>query len=276
MQQTQANLQATGPLTQKPYKQLPKDNEKLTLLENQMGDLANDFEDMKRNREEAKKQLEAKFLDVHRKIQNTREFITQEGERINNTLIAYDSKFTQVLNQTNQKLQTQHETFAHQTDQRIVDANVYLKDLTQKLEEEKQERMRQSDENLREIRKQLTTLFEHYETEKNTRVEREKEILRKLDDEAYQLNEKLSNEKSERILQSKELRDHTDQEIQRQRKNNQDFHVKTIDEFNHVAYNLKEEMNQRFNQQNQIIDNLSSVIKTIQDTLKIIGKGVND
>lgn len=31
-----------------------------------MGDLKNDFEDMKRNREEAKKQLEAKFLDVHR------------------------------------------------------------------------------------------------------------------------------------------------------------------------------------------------------------------
>lgn len=52
--------------------------------------------------------------------------------------------------------------------------------------------------------------------------------------------------------------------------------MKTIDEFNHVAFNLKDEMNQRFSQQNHIIDNLSSVIKTIQDTLKIIGKGVND
>lgn len=30
---------------------------------------------MRRNREEAKKQLEAKFQDVHRKIQNTREFL---------------------------------------------------------------------------------------------------------------------------------------------------------------------------------------------------------
>lgn len=59
-------MQQTGPLTQKVYKPLPKDNEKLNLLEQQMGDLKNDFEDMKRNREEAKKQLEAKFLDVHR------------------------------------------------------------------------------------------------------------------------------------------------------------------------------------------------------------------
>ena len=34
-----------------------------------------DFEDMRRAREEAKKQLEAKFQDVYRKIENTKEFI---------------------------------------------------------------------------------------------------------------------------------------------------------------------------------------------------------
>lgn len=50
-----------GPLTQKTFKELPQDNEKLGLLNNQMTDLRNDYEDMKRNREEAKKQLEAKF-----------------------------------------------------------------------------------------------------------------------------------------------------------------------------------------------------------------------
>jgi hypothetical protein len=44
-----------------------------------MVELTNDFEDMKRNREEAKKQLEAKFQDVHRKIQNTRDFVSSEG-----------------------------------------------------------------------------------------------------------------------------------------------------------------------------------------------------
>ncbi|KAM3138867.1 hypothetical protein pb186bvf_009070 [Paramecium bursaria] len=269
-------MQQTGPLTQKTYKQLPSENEKLGLLEKQMQDLYNDYEDMKRNREEARKQLEAKFLDVHRKIQLTKDFISSEGERINNTLLAYDSKFTQQLSQTNNRLQVQHDNYAKQTDDRIINANKYLDDLTQKLEEERQERLRQSDENLREIRKQLTILFEHYETEKNTRVEREKEILQKLSDEAYHLNEKLSQEKTERIIQNKELRDYTDQEVQRQQKNNQDFHTKTIDEFKHVGYNLEKEMNQRFSQQSQIIDNLSSVIKTIQDTLKIIGKGVND
>jgi hypothetical protein len=40
---------------------LPAENEKLGLLNNQMTDLKHDYEDMKRNREEAKKQLEAKF-----------------------------------------------------------------------------------------------------------------------------------------------------------------------------------------------------------------------
>lgn len=78
------------------------------------------------------------------------------------------------------------------------------------------------------------------------------------------------------LCQCKELRDFTDNELVKQQRNNQDFNTKTIDEFNHVAANLEREMDQRFNQQNQIVDNLSNVIKTVQDTLKIIGKGVND
>jgi hypothetical protein len=49
----------------------------------------------------------------------------------------------------------------------------------------------------------------------------------------------------------------------KQQKNNQDFNTKTIDEFNHVAFNLEKEMDQRFTQQNQIVDNLSNVIRTI-------------
>lgn len=99
-------MKQTGPLTQKIYKTLPKDNEKLNLLDRQMVDLQNDYEDMKRNREEAKKQLEAKFLDVHRKIQNTREFVASEGQRINNTMIAFQSKFESQLSQMHQRLQT--------------------------------------------------------------------------------------------------------------------------------------------------------------------------
>ena len=52
---------------------------------------------MKRTREEAKKQLEAKFQDVYRRIQATKDFVVSEGKRINDTLKAFKSKFENQL-----------------------------------------------------------------------------------------------------------------------------------------------------------------------------------
>ena len=46
-----------------------KKNEKLDGLQGQIGEMHNDFEDMKRTREEARKQLEAKFLDIYKIIE---------------------------------------------------------------------------------------------------------------------------------------------------------------------------------------------------------------
>jgi hypothetical protein len=43
-----------------------KDNDKLGALKGQMADMSNDFEDMTRAREEAKKKLDAKFQDVYK------------------------------------------------------------------------------------------------------------------------------------------------------------------------------------------------------------------
>ncbi len=59
-------LNNTGALTGKTFKVLQPDNEKLGALGKQMVDMQHDFEEMKRTREEAKKQLEARFQDVHR------------------------------------------------------------------------------------------------------------------------------------------------------------------------------------------------------------------
>jgi len=74
-----------------------KDNEKLKGLSSQLVDMHNDYEDMKRNREEAKKQLEARFQDIYRKIQNMKEMIEMEEKRVNESLKAFQSKFDHQL-----------------------------------------------------------------------------------------------------------------------------------------------------------------------------------
>lgn len=76
-----------------------KDNEKLKGLSTQLVDMHNDFEDMKRNREEAKKQLEARFQDIYRKIQNMKEMIEMEEKRVNESIKAFQSKFDYQLNE---------------------------------------------------------------------------------------------------------------------------------------------------------------------------------
>ena len=58
-------------LTGRTVRVLGNENEKLGGLGVQMDEMHNDFLEMKRTRDEARKQLEARFQDVYRKIELT-------------------------------------------------------------------------------------------------------------------------------------------------------------------------------------------------------------
>ena len=61
-----ASLASTGALTGKIFKTPQAENEKIGSLGKQMEQMGDDFEEMKRAKDEARKQLEAKFQDVYR------------------------------------------------------------------------------------------------------------------------------------------------------------------------------------------------------------------
>ena len=54
-------------------------SEKLGYLNEQTTELEGDFEKMREARERAKQQLEARFNEILRKIQNSKDFITSQG-----------------------------------------------------------------------------------------------------------------------------------------------------------------------------------------------------
>ena len=114
-------------------------------------------------------------------------------------------------------------------------------------------------------------LEEAQELEKNTRIQKEKEILQKLSDEVYKLNEKLDAEATERRDQSKRMFETLKYELKQQEKLTHDFHTKAVEEFHHVTNNIESEMNNRFEHQDKVVDNLSAMVKTFQNTLKVIG-----
>ncbi len=47
-----------------------------------------------------------------------------------------------------------------------------------------------------------------------------------------------------------------------------------MDEFKRLREQLELEMSERFDNQDEILDNLSNTIKTFQDTMKIVGQTV--
>jgi len=47
-----------------------------------------------------------------------------------------------------------------------------------------------------------------------------------------------------------------------------------MDEFRRLREQLELEMSDRFDNQDEILDNLSNTIKTFQDTMKIVGQTV--
>jgi Mg2+ and Co2+ transporter CorA len=85
-------------------------NEKLKGLGLQISEMNNNFEEMKRNREEAKKQLEARFIDIYRKITNMKEMIEMEEKRVNNSIKTFQSKFEYELNELRKKVYTEFNT----------------------------------------------------------------------------------------------------------------------------------------------------------------------
>ena len=232
-----------------------KDNQKLKGLDGQMGEMHNDFEDMKRTREEARKQLEAKFQDIYKKLAALKEALETEAKRVNNSLKAFESKFLCLLKELKDE---------------------FKKDMEEekKLEQEREERLKQNEDTLGNIQNRLTALEEIQKQEKIDREEGEKEIIKNINDNVYEINTKLDREKEDRNTKFKIVNEKIESELAKRDKCIADVQNKNTDDLKILKDELYAEMENRFAHQNQIIDNISNFLKTFQETLKIMGKDV--
>ena len=142
------------------------EREKLSLLKGQMDDMTGDFENMRKAREEAKRQLDAKFQDVYSKIQSARDYVTDQGKQINEQLKQFQRSFQDELK--NLKDLT-NKTFDDEKSAREASnkqANDRMDFLEKSLEEEKRERVQQTENMLNPIRSGLETLEKGFEVER--------------------------------------------------------------------------------------------------------------
>lgn len=261
-------------LLHKEMRELEAENEKISYLQEQtqMMDVA--LEDMKRNREEARKQLEARFQDVYRKINNTKEFVISEGKRINGTILAFQSKFENKMDDMNNRLQTQHEDFAEHCQNKHNSIDGECNRLQDEIDKERNDRLKQNEDNFNTIRDEINAVQADLNQERTDRIDRGKKLEQRIEDVNFELTEALNKEITDRTVKNKEMYDDFRYELKNQRKFTEDFHEKTVTELNHITTHLQKEMNHRMSAQDDILDNLSNVVKTIQDTLKVLGKDV--
>ena len=135
-----------------------KDNQKLKGLDGQMGEMRNDFEDMKRTREEARKQLEAKFQDIYKKLAALKEALETEAKRVNNSLKAFESKFLCLLNELKEELKKDIEEEKKFVRDKFAEHEKHMEDIEKKLEQEREERLKQNQDTLGNIQNRLTFL----------------------------------------------------------------------------------------------------------------------
>lgn len=82
------------------------DNVPLRAMDNQLKEMDQDYEVMLMERIESKKQLEAKFQDIQRKIQANRDFTKAETKRLHDTLKAFRNRFETNLKNLKDEFET--------------------------------------------------------------------------------------------------------------------------------------------------------------------------
>ena len=81
------------------------DNQKIKEMKHQLKEMDHDYDVMLRERIESKKQLEAKFQDIARKITANKDFTNAEVKRVQDTLKAFTSKFEFKLRQLKEEFE---------------------------------------------------------------------------------------------------------------------------------------------------------------------------
>lgn len=184
-------------------------NRALREMDNQMNEMDQDYDVMLREKVESRKQLEAKFQDIARKIQANRDFTSAEQKRVKDTLKALQSKFEHKLKELKDEFEGKINAMRNYNREQFRLADRRLTALEEAINKEIEDRIHESDELIYETRDDLQNLQSQFDEECQTRNDREKDILQTLDDEKYKLKKKIDKERTDKSLTLGKFRDDT-------------------------------------------------------------------
>ena len=251
-----------------------KENDKLKSLQSQIIEMHADYEDMKKTRAEAKKQMEAKFSDIGNKMTNTEEIIKEEDKRVSEKLEEFKKTVDNRMNDLKTNIYTDFKIEQDFVRSTFSDHDTKLDLLEKMIKEEREERLRHTEEQLNPIRNQLKNLQFQYESGKSERLKHEKDIYKEIKNEVKNMNSTMEIEKNDRNEKLQILNDDRNKEMNLRDSLFEDYDKKENIRLKKEKNEVFEEMDNRFKQQNEVVDDISKFITVFQGTLKIVGKDV--
>merc|ERR1719163_169962 len=170
-------------------------NAKLNILAEEVERLPVVFEEANRAREEQRKIMDEMHQDLLRRIQMTRDYMTQESKRLTDTTKSFTAKFEHELNSMKDELITMSKKKIAEVNHSLAGLETRSKDLERAIEEEREERILQTEEVLGPIRNRVDRIMGELHAETKTRQIREQEIMKQLLDAAEVLNNDVDAEK---------------------------------------------------------------------------------
>ena len=125
-------------------------------MDNQLLEMDRDYNVMLMERIESKKQLEAKFQDIQRKIQANRDFTKAEEKRVNDTLKAFRAKFEHKLKTLREDFEKKISDMRKYNRDEFANAESRLDRLENSIVQEINDRITETDEKIGETQETLT------------------------------------------------------------------------------------------------------------------------
>ena len=249
-----------------------EENQKLENLEVQIGEMKNDFEEMKKIREEDNKQFGEKLGDIYLKLADHKTAQEAETTRVNNLIKTLESKLDLSLKKIKDELTKEMEDEKKFVRDKFAQYEKNLNDLGKKWEQEKKEMLKQNNDNLNNIQNKFTNLEKQYKQEKNNREENQKEIKTNINKNVKEINTKLESEKEDRNKNIKIFKENFMNELDKRDKSLADLQNKNTNDLKMLKEEVYAELENRFDHQNQIVNNISIFMKSFQEALSIMGK----
>jgi len=159
------------------FQESQKNNVKLKGLDRQMGELDDDFNNMLRAREEARRKLEEKFKNVYDNIKENKDFMISTGKEFNEKLKVYQNEFNVNLESARHKLSNHLDTETNKIEESLVQTDDRMLKLEQEIQVEKEERKADWDKQLKEIDRNFNNVKQGFSDETKNRTAKKKNVL---------------------------------------------------------------------------------------------------